>query len=260
MKVLFLVTRLDRPSARFRVEPVRPWFESRGHSFEIVPLPKGALARLGFYSRLSTYDVIAVQQRLIEPLEIAALRRHCRALIYDLDDAVMFDSRGARAARRERRFRAIARASHLVVCGNRYLAGETARHTDRGITIPTAIDTQRFHPAARRERSGPVTIGWTGSSSTNPYLNEILPVLAQLSGDVRLKVISGSTAGLDFRRLDRIPHEFVAWSPEREVLETASFDIGLMPLPDNSWTRGKCGCKALQYMALGIPAVCSPSA
>ena len=258
MKVLFLVTRLDRPSTRFRVAPLRPWFESRGHALEILALPRGIFERLRLYRRLPQFDLIGIQQRLLDPLELRLLRRRCGGLLYDLDDAVMYDQHGRRPWRRQRRFRAITAEASLVVCGNRYLAAEASRHTDDVLVIPTAVDTERFHPRERAGVNDAVTIGWTGSSSTNRYLNEIVPVIAELDGRVRLKVLSSDARGLDFSQLGRVPHEFVPWSAEREVPETASFDIGLMPLPDDPWTRGKCGCKALQYMALGIPAVCSP--
>lgn len=258
MKLLFLVTRLDRPSTRFRVAPLRPWFEARGHTLDVLALPRGVFERVRLYRRLPQYDLIGIQQRLLDPFELRLLRRRCDGLLYDLDDAVMYDERGRRPWRRQRRFRAIARASSLVVCGNRYLAAEATQHSGDVVLIPTAVDTERFHPRERIATNDLVTIGWTGSSSTNRYLNEILPVIAELTGGVRLKVLSSDTRDLDFSRLGRVPYEFVSWSAEREVPETASFDIGLMPLPDNAWTRGKCGCKALQYMALGIAAVCSP--
>jgi glycosyltransferase involved in cell wall biosynthesis len=105
-----------------------------------------------------------------------------------------------------------------------------------------------------------VTIGWTGSRSTNAYLNSVFPVIANFAGRVQVKVISDTAAGIDFSLLKNVPCRFVPWSPESEARETAGIGIGIgiMPLPDDPWTRGKCGFKALQYMALGIPAVCSP--
>src|SRR5262249_34872635 len=110
----------------------------------------------------------------------------------------------------------------------------------------------------RTDQSHTVTIGWTGSRSTNAYLNDIFPALSQLHGPVQVKIISDTVEGFDFTRLGHVPHIFVPWSPKSEISEAATFDLGLMPVPDNRWTRGKCGFKALQYMALGIPAVCSP--
>jgi glycosyltransferase involved in cell wall biosynthesis len=159
-------------------------------------------------------------------------------------------------------------AADLVVCGNGYLAAQAERFGGKTLIVPTAIDTDRFQPQdacptvasspAVSAVAAPVVIGWTGSRSTTRYLNTVFPVLGRLRGNVELKVISDATDDLQYADLGRLRHRFVPWSAESEVAETAEFDIGLMPLPDDNMTQGKCGCKALQYMALGIPAVCSP--
>jgi len=179
-------------------------------------------------------------------------------LVYDLDDAVMLGSEGRSDGRRHSRFRAMIRAADLVICGNSYLADQARRQTKQLEVIPTCIDTEAFHPRFKTKNSGPLTIGWTGSRSTNGYLNPILPVISELgSRRVQFRFLSDTAEGVELDRLGDVPGKFVPWSPEVEITETASFDIGLMPLPDDPWTRGKCGFKALQYMGLGIPAVCS---
>ena len=152
------------------------------------------------------------------------------------------------------------RTADHVICGNKYLADFAGEHTARVNVIPTCIHTETFHPRLRPMPTAPkkFTIGWTGSTSTNRYLNELFPVLAKFHGRAELKFLSDSENGLDYTALNGLPVTFVPWSPEVEVRETATFDVGLMPLPDDPWTRGKCGFKALQYMGLGIPAVCSP--
>jgi glycosyltransferase involved in cell wall biosynthesis len=279
MKILFLSTRQAKPSFRFRIEQMLPFFAGRGHECEVGFLAGNALARLFLYRRLPEFDAVVVQKRLLSRGEVFLIRRRTSRLVFDVDDAVMFDGRGERDRRRQARFAAIARAADLVLCGNEYLAQEARACGARVEIVPTVIDTERFHPDVAaggppvpglEDPAGPgrpepqagstrlVTVGWTGSSSTNRYLNELLPILAELAGTIRLKIITDSTVGLDFARLGPVPHEVVRWSPENEVLEAATFEIGVMPLPNNPWTRGKCGFKALQYMGLGLPAVCSP--
>ena len=262
MHALFLTTRVDRPSHRFRVEQLLPYWAAAGHTFEICVLPRSSLVRMWDYRRWRQYDIVFVQQRTFSSLELFWLRKNVRRLVFDVDDAVMFKPDGTADPRRQQRFAAMVRSADAVICGNRYLAEQTSPHNSQVAVIPTAVDTDRFHPRLRisaDESSRPLTIGWTGSRSTAPYLNPLMPIIGRLPADqVRLKLMADKLDGLDLSPLRNVRHEFVKWTPANEILETASFDIGLMPLPDTPFTRGKCGCKALQYMALGIPAVVSP--
>lgn len=266
MHILFLSTRQAKPSFRFRVEQMLPYFRERGHACDVRFIPQSLFGRLRLFAGLSRFDAVFIQKRLFSQAELFLIRRQSRRLIYDLDDAVMFDGDGRDDGKRRARFRAMMRAADLVICGNQYLAGEAMRDGARPIVIPTCINTDDFHPRVRHDvlaRRGsspdrPVVIGWTGSRSTNRYLNDVLPALASLEGKAVVRYMSDTTDGIDPARLGRVPLTFTPWSPEVEITETAGFDIGLMPLPDDPWTRGKCGFKALQYMGLGIPAVCSP--
>jgi glycosyltransferase involved in cell wall biosynthesis len=210
------------------------------------------------YRKLAPYDAVVLQKRLVSRVELLVLRSVARRLIYDVDDAVMYASNGDDHPRRRGRFAATVKAADLVVCGNQFLADEASRETDRILVVPTCINTDVYRPGLKTAASQTVTIGWTGSRSTNAYLNQIFHPLCQMHGPVEIKIISDTVDGFDFSRLGHVPHVFVPWSPKSEILEAATFDLGLMPLPQNRWTQGKCGFKALQYMALGIPAVCSP--
>jgi glycosyltransferase involved in cell wall biosynthesis len=259
MQIAFLSTRPDKPSFRFRVAPLLGFFRARGHDCQTFFLPPRSWGRLPLYRRLARFDVVFLQKRLLARAELLFLRSAARTLIYDVDDAVMYDGDGLEDRPRRRRFDATVRAADLVICGNRYLADEASQAGDRIAIVPTCIDTEAFHPRLRpAEPPARVTLGWTGSRSTNAYLNVVLSQAAHLPAGLHVKVISDTRAGLELERLGRMPCTFVPWSTDREIREAATFDIGVMPLPDNAWTRGKCGFKALQYMALGIPAVCSP--
>jgi glycosyltransferase involved in cell wall biosynthesis len=263
MKIAFLTTRPSKPSYRFRIEQMLPYFTARRHECQTFFLPPNTWRRLLLYRRLASYDTVVLQKRLLSRVELFMLRRMARRLIYDLDDAVMYASSGDTHRRRGGRFGATAKVADMVVCGNQFLADEARRYSDRVVVVPTCINCDVYRPGLRATTSQhltpqPLTIGWTGSRSTNAYLNEVLPALAQLHGPVQVKVISDTAERIDFSRLGRVPHVFVPWSPKTEIAETATFDVGLMPLPDNRWTQGKCGFKALVYMSLGIPAVLSP--
>lgn len=261
MHALFLATRANRPSHRFRVEQILPFWTAAGHQADVQILARSAFRRMLAYRQWKKYDLVFIQQRTFSAIELFWLRRHVPRLVYDVDDAVMFRPDGRDDRRRWQRFEQMVRASDAIICGNSYLAELCRRWTSSVSVVPTAIDTDRFHPRLRRGSSsdGPVIIGWTGSRATVGYLNAILPAIRRLPKDrVKLKLISDTLDGLDLSLLGAIPHDFVKWTPANEAAETASFDIGLMPVPDSRFTQGKCGCKALQYMALGQPAVVSP--
>lgn len=259
MKLLCLSTRRAKPSFRFRVEAMLPYLAAAGHECETAMLPAGTWQRARLFRRARNYDAVLVQKRLLSRTELFLLRSHARRLFYDVDDAVMYRGSGEGDRRRAGRFAAMVRAADLTICGNTYLL-EHALDAGAGtaVLIPTAIDSEVFSPAPQHDSAEAVTIGWTGSRSTNAYLGSLFPVLRELRGNVRLKFLSDSCDDLPLEELSGLPWEYVPWSKEVEVREAASFDIGLMPLPDDPWTRGKCGFKALQYMALGRTAVVSP--
>lgn len=265
LNFLFLSTKPTRPSHRYRVEQMLPHLERRGHRCSVGFFPKSPLDRFWYYRQLPKFDAIIIQQRILNPIELALVRNLSNRLVFDLDDSVMSRDDGIPCRQRVRRFRAMINSADLVISGNEFLKKIVDEHTfdtcrSRTVTtIPTSINTKRFCPGLKSHKnSNVITIGWTGSRSTNGYLNALFPTLAQLNVNAVLKVISDTTAGFDFSQLGDMPYRFVKWSADTEVAETSEFDIGLMPLPDNTITRGKCACKALQYMALGIPAVCSP--
>ena len=121
--------------------------------------------------------------------------------------------------------------------------------------IPTTIDTETYTPKDDSMICGRPVIGWSGSLTTLKHLRTVISPLQQLGKflDFRLKVLGNE----DFP-IAGIEVESKGWDRDSEVPDLHSFDIGIMPLPDDAWSRGKCGLKALQYMALGIPTVASP--
>ena len=145
-------------------------------------------------------------------------------------------------------------ATH-VMAGNRYLAEYAARFNPNVTVIPTTIDTQRYTLEPKHPRAGPLTIGWSGSHSTLRHLSLLRNTLSELAKveEFRLRVIS-----TEEYRLEGIKVESVRWTSASEVEDLRPIDIGIMPLPQDRWSQGKCACKALQYMALSIPTVCSP--
>ncbi len=144
-------------------------------------------------------------------------------------------------------------------CGNEYLCNYALQFNRNVVLNPTTIDVQGLHypsviPATKNTDEN--VIGWTGSHSTLKYLYEIEPVIEQLERkypSLQFIVIANQKPEMNLKSL-----RFIPWSLETEIQDLSRIDIGIMPLPDDEWSKGKCGFKALQYMALGIPAVVSP--
>jgi len=184
-----------------------------------------------------------------------------KPLVYDFDDSIWLKDVSeanhffAWLKRPSKTAEIIQVASVVTVC-NAYLEAYVRQFHDRVLRIPTVIDTEKYPLLPPKERDE-VVIGWSGSITTEKHLRTIEPVLLTLQkkygSRVRFRFI-----GVPGYWPEGLRGESLPWRPDTEVADLSEIDIGLMPLPDDPWTRGKCGLKALQYMALGRPAVVSP--
>ncbi|MGF1549990.1 MAG: glycosyltransferase family 4 protein [Sphingomonadaceae bacterium] len=209
------------------------------------------------------YDAIWLEKEALPWLPYVVERRLLPEevpLIIDYDDAIFhrYDghrSGAVRALLGGKIDRLMARAD-LVVAGNRYLAERAEKARARRVEIvPTVVDPRRYYEAPRPRRRDKPRVGWIGSPSTAPYLAgiaaELMPLAAEgLAEFVAIGARADQLAGGPFRPL--------AWSEEEEAKLLAELDIGIMPLPDSPWERGKCGYKIIQYMASGLPVIASP--
>jgi glycosyltransferase involved in cell wall biosynthesis len=203
-----------------------------------------------------------LQRRLLAAWEVSLLRRNVRRLIFDFDDAVYlrdsFGTKELQDSRRQRRFGATVRACDAVVAGNTFLAAEAARRTaaSRVHVIPTCVNPERYLVPTAKALNGTVEMVWIGSSSTVQGLERTAPMLEELGRALpilRLKLICDRFP--QFQDLRVIP---CPWSEMTEASELSRADIGFSWIPDDLWSRGKCGLKVLQYMAAGLPVVANP--
>ncbi len=198
--------------------------------------------------------------RLRSLIRVPVVEFSHRIDVYDFDDAMFVGSGpgtglGSRLLKAEaRRWTHYVATARLVVAGNGHLASAAREHARRVEVVPSCVDPSRYRVHLHRDSSD-VTIGWVGSRTTSRYLGHVLPAVERLNRGglrARLLVIGGERLPT-IRWLEQRP-----WSLEREATDLAEFDVGVLPLPDNPWTQGKCGYKALQYFAAGIPVVASP--
>jgi glycosyltransferase involved in cell wall biosynthesis len=274
MRVLMLALNGSKEaSTRYRFLQYVPELDRRGHTHTVstfyLQLPSARRSRteklaswtLGLARqalacmRASRFDLVVVQ-RFICPYLLNDLVRTIDApVIYDFDDAVWLAEppRFVRAFDPARTFADLCKSARLVVAGNAFLAEAAKPYARKLAIVPTVVDTTRFLP---REKRGAPLLGWIGSPSTFPFLESKLPVLDRIAGErqIRLRII-GAGKRISLRN---IVVEQPAWSEEREAEAFGDLDIGLYPLRDDAWSRGKCGLKSIQYMSAGVAQVTSP--
>jgi len=246
------------PSVRFRVLPFVAAARAMGVDAAWRRYPKTALARVAFFAGLRRTPVVVLQKKLVSPLELALLRRKAGRLVFDFDDALWAAHPGqgacggGEAPGELARLLRVCAGVDAVVAGNTFLADKVRAVARRVAVLPTPLDTDAYGPGPQRAPGVPV-VGWMGTSCNLFFLPPIFEALAPLAGELRLSVVSDGSIDL--------PPGFAGgctrWTPETEIPDLQAMDIGLMPLTDDEYTRGKCGFKLLQYMACGAVPVAS---
>lgn len=274
------------PSQRFRFEHYLPFLDEKGIKYsisayftlkkrnvlysrskiagKIMVILRGYAKRFLDLFRLIPYNYVYIH-REVTPVGppifewiIAKLLR--KKIIYDFDDAIWVPTmsehnRKFKFVRSFSKIGKICKWSYLVTVGNKFL-GEYAGQFNKNVkVIPTVVNTETVHGQLQKQDTAHPAVGWTGSFTTLVYLNKVLPVLQRLQEkiDFTFYVIADKDPRLPLKN-----YQFIPWSRETETDDLLKFHIGLMPLTDDIISRGKCGFKAIQYMALGIPALVSP--
>lgn len=254
-------------SAGFEVSSY-PFFDERydasgklAAASQVGGLASGYVRRVKRLLLAGQYDLLWVQTEAL-PWALAAweqaLLPSSTKIVVDFDDAWFhrYDMHNSSTVRwlYADKIPRLMRRSSLVIAGNDYIA-QFAKNAgaQRVSVLPTVVSATQYR--AKLTRSAVLTIGWIGSPSTTRHLVQLAPVIAQLrkAGNVRMLAV-----GADVDQLRGLPVEVRPWQLDREVQDLQEMDIGVMPLPDSPWERGKCGFKLIQYMACGLPVVASP--
>ena len=262
MKVLALIERPNHVCYRYRIEAFAWALREQGLMLEAAPLGRSTLGRIGQFRRVRRAGVVILQRKLLPLWQLYILRQSARCLIYDVDDAVFhrdsYSRKPPHSRTRFARFWATVYAADAVIAGNPYLHDRVAGYVgpDAARLIPTCVESGRYPLGEHHRVRSSIRLAWIGGRSTMASLDRAKPQLAAV-GDclpgLELRVISDAAL-----RLDGITVVPRTWSSANEAAELADCDVGINWLPDDPWSRGKCGLKVLQYMAAGLPVVANP--
>lgn len=257
MKILFLVRDKNHPAPRYRVAQYLNYLNEHGIQTDVMTVPKSVWQWWPLARKTGNWDIIFIQKKRITPFWLKQLRRRSR-LIYDFDDAVMFNSSrhaSPDAPARMAQFINTVKNVDAVIAGNNYLKSMAEPHNTKIWVIPTSIETKRY-PQKESVDSANVILGWVGGGKSLVFLKSLQAALDRIHEQYKntvLKIVCN-----DFFGGGQMPIIKKEWSEPEEVQDITSFDIGLAPLPDDPWSRGKCGTKLLQCMAAGVPSIASP--
>lgn len=243
---------------------------TKGNNFtKFLALINGMIKRAVLCLQLPRYDFIFIH-REATPLgppffEWIAFKLYKKKIIYDFDDAIWIPNTSdvnylVSKLKWHSKVASICKWSYTISCGNEFLGDFARQYNKRVILNPTTIDSENLHTPTKlftNKKAKQLIIGWTGTHSTIKYFNPLIPTLELLeekfAEKVAFMIIADKEPTFKIKSL-----HFVPWSKKTEIQDLQQFDIGVMPLPDDEWAKGKCGFKALQYLALGIPAIVSP--
>ena len=258
MNLLVVTNNPTNASFRQRIEVHLDMLRENGIDCQVAKLPPGFLERRKLFKRAAGFDGVFLHRKILNLRDAFWLRRYSRKIIYDFDDAVMYSAKkpGSSCLSRQWRFRRSVELADLVIAGNPYLAEHARKFNSRVEVLPTGLDTKAYTMETKPENDGNIRLVWIGGKSTLRYLAQIKAALEEIGArfdDVILRIICN-----EFFDLQNMKVEKLQWSKQTEALDLITSDIGLAPLTDDRFTRGKCGYKILQYQAAGLATVASP--
>lgn len=258
MNLLVITNNPERASYRQRIGTYLDHWREVGIHSEVEVLPKRTWQRYRLFKKARDFDGVLLHKKRLNWLDTCWLRRSARKIVYDFDDAVMFNENAPQrdSPSRQKLFARTVKPADLVMAGNRYLATQALKFNDKVEIVPTGLSLAEYPVSIKKIEDGNLRLVWMGSRSTLGFLENMRDVFEELGArypHVILRIVAD-----DFFDLKRMAMEKQAWSLGRQAADLAECDIGLAPLPDTRFTRGKCGFKILQYQAAGLPVIASP--
>ena len=263
MNSLALTEAPDHVCSRYRIRAFEPALRRAGVSLQVTALARAPIPRAIQLAGLNRTDLVLLQRKLLPPWQLKLIRRKARHFVFDFDDAVLYrdsyDARGPHCPRRARRFKATVRLADTVIAGNDFLADCALRAGARAESvrvIPTCVETDHYRLAEGPRPKTGLDLAWIGSSSTLRGVEAEKPLWEKVAAsvpNVRLRLIADRGGG---PRRDAGRGGLLAARDGGG--ELAAGDVGVALMPDDLWSRGKCGLKILQYQAAGLPVLANP--
>jgi glycosyltransferase involved in cell wall biosynthesis len=259
LKAIALVEAPGHVCARYRIEAFALALAAAGCELRVEAIARGVLGRMRLFAGLTGFDTVVLQRRLLPAYQLHFLRRRAKRLVFDFDDAVFcndsYSPQGMVSPRRQNLFANTVRMADAILAGNDFLREEAIASGARAgdvVLIPTCIEPGNYQSATHHARDN-LELVWIGSSSTLQGLEGNRALFEDLGArfpNLHLRIIADR-----FPDFARPPIVRKPWSSASEASELAAGDIGISWIPDDRWSRGKCGLKILQYYAAGLPVI-----
>ncbi len=254
--ILFISKGETASSTRYRALQYFPFLKGNDWVASHITISGGLGSIIASLIAAHHADVVVLLRKTFPKLIFWLLRKLSKKLIFDFDDAIFCNTDGSHSHTRMQRFKHTIKNCDYVFAGNGYLAAHAKQFNAAVEVIPTSVDTDKYNLDHKKDAQA-LTLVWIGSSSTKKYLVDILPQLeiaAQSVPNLQLNNIADFQLSSPILKINNIP-----WQAETEASELNQADIGIAPMLDNNWTKGKCALKVLQYMASGLPVISSHS-
>lgn len=254
-EILFISKGEQSSSTRYRALQYFPYFKAKDWRPVHVTISGGIIPIIQTFRLAKHADVVVLLRKTFPSPIFWLIRKLSKKLIFDFDDAIFLNSDGSYAKTRMQRFIKTVANCDYIFAGNSYLADVAKQYNHAVTVIPTSVDVAKYDLPSKKNDDA-FELVWIGGKSTKKYITEIIPAMEQAAKSIpnlTLKIIA------DFALTSpRLIIKNIAWTENDEAIELSKSHVGLAPLTNDNWTKGKCALKVLQYMATGLPVVSSP--